>query len=117
MEAEVRRAGYSRSALDAALRGPTSPLELAERAFHSLSRPPAVDEPQKTPVAVGFQLTEILAALQRSEAAVADADLRQCFGPVVARCRDLLDTLVSQQPELRDGAFPTYRSRITGDAR
>ena len=67
IEAEVQRAAYSRAALDAALRGPTSPLELAERAFHSLTRPPASDEPQKTPVAVGFQLTEILAALRRCQ--------------------------------------------------
>jgi hypothetical protein len=116
IEAEVRRAAYSRAALDATLRGPTSPLELAERAFQSLSRPPAGDEPQKTPVAVGFQLTEILAALRRCEGAVADPDLRQCFGPVIARCRELLNTLVSQQPDLRAGAFPKYVARILGDA-
>ena len=108
---------HPRGVLDAALRGSTSPLELAEGAFHSLSRPPAVDEPEKTPVAVGFQLTEILAVLRRCEAAVADPVLSHRFGPVVARCRDLLDTLVSQQPDLRAGGFPAYRSRITGDAR
>ena len=117
IEAEVRRAAYSRPALDAALRGPTSPLELAERAIQSLALPPARDEPQKTPVAVGFQLTEILAALRRCEAAVTDPDLRQCFGPVVARCRGLLDDLVARQPDLRSGAFPAYAARIAGDAR
>jgi len=117
IEAEVRRAAYSRAALDAALRGPTSPLELAERAFHSLTRPSAADEPEKTAVAVGFQLTEILAALRRCEAAVADPELRQCFGPVVARCRELLDALASQRSELQAGAFPAYRSRIIGDVR
>jgi hypothetical protein len=116
IEAEVRRAAYSRAALDAALRGPTSPLELAERVFQSLARPPAGDEPPKTPVAVGFQLTEILAALLRCEGAVTDPDLRQCFGPVIARCRELLDTLVFQQPDLRAGAFPMYTARILGDA-
>jgi hypothetical protein len=117
IEAEVRRAANSRPALDAALRGPTSPLELAERAFQSLSRPPAGDEPQKTPVAVGFQLAEILAALRRCELAVADPGLRRCFGPVVARCRELLNALVSQQADLRASAFPIYRARIAGDAR
>jgi hypothetical protein len=117
MEAEVVRAGYSRAALDAAMRGPMSPLEQAERAFQSLTRPPAGDEPQKTPVAVGFQQAEILAALQRCKAAVVDPDLRQCFGPVIARCRELMDTLVSQQPDLRAGAFLNYTARITGDAR
>ncbi len=67
IEAEIRRAGYSRASLDAVLRGPTSPLELAERAYASLTRPPASDEPAKTPTAVGFQLTEILAALLRCQ--------------------------------------------------
>jgi hypothetical protein len=33
IEAEVRRAAYSRTSLDAVLRGPTSPLELAERVY------------------------------------------------------------------------------------
>lgn len=75
IEAEIRRAGYSRTSLDAVLRGPTSPLELAERAFASLTRPPADDEPQKTSTAVGFQLTEILAALLRCKRAIVDADL------------------------------------------
>jgi hypothetical protein len=116
IEAEVRRAAYSRAALDAALRGPTSPLELAERAFQSLGRVPASDEPQKTPVAVGFQLTEILAALLRCETTVPDPDLRQCFGPVVVRCRELLGTLVSQRPDLRAGAFTKYAARILGEA-
>ncbi len=117
IEAEVQRAAYSRAALDAALRGPTSPLELAERAFQSLSRPPAGDEPQKTPIAVGFQLTDILAALLRCEDAVADPDLKQCFCPVIARCRELLNTLVAQQPDLQAGAFPNYLARIAGGAR
>ena len=116
IEAEVRRAAHSRAALDAALRGPTSPLELAERAVDSLARPSAGDEPPKTPIAVGFQLTEILAAVQRCAAAVADPDLRPCFGPVVARCRELLQALVAREPHLRAGAFPTYAARITGDA-
>src|SRR5262249_53968721 len=115
--AEVRRADYSRAALNAALCGPTSPLELAERAYQSLARLPMGDEPDKTPTAVGFQLTEILAALHRCEASVADPDLRPCFAPVIARCQELLDTLAAQQPELRAGAFPGYAARIAGGAR
>jgi len=85
IEAELQHASYSRTALDAALRGPTSPLELAERAFASLNRPSIPDEPEKTPTAVGFQLTEILAALLRSQAKVEDKTLRACFAPVVGR--------------------------------
>ena len=64
IEAEVGRAAYSRPALEAALRGPTSPLALAEHAAASLSRTPP-DEPAKTPTAAAFQLVEILAALGR----------------------------------------------------
>lgn len=117
IEAEVQRAAYSRAALDAALRGPTSPLELAERAFHSLTRTPTGDEPQKTPMAVGFQLTEILAAMLRCEGAVADPELRQCFSLVIARCRALLDALISRHTDLKSVAFQNYTSRILGEAR
>jgi hypothetical protein len=117
IEAEIKRAGYSRASLDAALRGPTSPLELAERAYASLTRDPAPDEPAKTPTAVGFQLTEILAALLRCQAHVTDSDLQECFQPVVARCRGMLDTLVSKQPELQSEGFRLYQQRILGDAR
>jgi len=117
IEAEIKRAGYSRASLDAALRGPTSPLELAERAYASLTRDPAPDEPAKTPTAVGFQLTEILAALLRCQAHVTDSDLQECFQPVIARCRGMLDTLVSKQPELQSEGFRLYQQRILGDAR
>lgn len=115
IEAEIRRAGYSRASLDAALRGPTSPLELAERAYASLSRDPAPDEPAKTPTAVGFQLTEILAALLRCRSLVTDSELHECFRPVVARCRGMLDTLVSECAELQSEGFRLYQQRILGD--
>ena len=117
IEAEIKRAGYSRASLDAVLRGPTSPLELAERAYASLSQDPAPDEPAKTPTAVGFQLTEILAALLRCQADVTDSELHQCFQPVIARCRDMLDALASNQPELQSEGFRLYRQRILGEAK
>jgi hypothetical protein len=63
IEAEIARASYSRTALEAALRGPTGALELAERAFASLQKLPGPDEPVKTPTAVGFQLVEISAGM------------------------------------------------------
>ena len=116
IEAEIRRAGYSRASLDAVLRGPTSPLELAERAFASLNRPPSHNEPQKTPTAVGFQLTEILAALIRSKAVISDSELQACFDPVIARCREMLNTLVSEQAELQAQGFRLYQAQILGDA-
>ena len=115
IETEVKRAAYSRASLDAVLRGPTSPLELAERAYASLTLPPAKDEPQKTPTAVGFQLTEILAALQRCQRLVSNAELHECFIPVVARCQELLDSLVVQHSELQSEGFLRYRNRILGD--
>jgi hypothetical protein len=115
IEAEIRRAGYSRASLDATLRGPTSPLELAERAYASLSRDPASDEPVKTPTAVGFQLTEILAALLRCQSLVTDSELNECFEPVVARCQGMLDTLVSERAELQTEGFRLYQQRILGD--
>ncbi|MFM7117774.1 MAG: hypothetical protein ACKO0N_14155, partial [Planctomycetota bacterium] len=60
VESQVKLAAYSRPALDSALRGPTSPLELARRAFESLTKPPPAGEPRKTATAVGFQLVELL---------------------------------------------------------
>jgi hypothetical protein len=89
---------------------------LAERAYTSLTRPPARDEPAKTPTAVGFQLTEILAALLRSLTLVTDAELQKCFHPVVARCREMLDSLSTQHSELQGEGFRLYQSRILGDA-
>ena len=114
IEAEVRRAGYSRPSLDAVLRGPTSPLELAERAFASLTRPAAIDEPRKTPTAVGFQLTEILAALARCQAAMVDPELQACFDPVIVRCREMLSGLVAQETELQAEGFVSTKRGFWG---
>jgi hypothetical protein len=116
IEAEIQRASYSRTALDAALRGPMSPLELAKRAFGSLSRPPVLSEPEKTAMAVGFQLTEILGALLRCRAGVSDAAITDCFGPVVAECKQMLDKLVAEHADLQTAAFRDYQKRIVGDA-
>jgi hypothetical protein len=93
IEAEIRYAGYSRTSLDAVLRGPTSPLELAERAYASLTRVPGPDEPAKTATAVGFQLTEILAALLRCQSLFTESELRECsrqasIGPRSERARE-----------------------------
>lgn len=114
IEAELQQASYSRTALDAALRGPTSPLELAERAFASLHRPATQDEPEKTPTAVGFQLTEILAALLRSQAKVEDESHKECYEPVIGRCRELLQNLLSAHAQLAEGAFGVYQDRFVG---
>jgi hypothetical protein len=116
IETEVSRAAYSRASLDAVLRGPTSPLELAERAFASLTARPRRDEPIKTPTAVAFQLIEILAALQRCQRIGTDAELQACFTPVLARCREMVDLLVGQHSELQTETFRRYRDRILRDA-
>src|SRR5262249_37930937 len=117
IEAEIERAAYSRSSLEAALRGPTSPLALAEHAAASLERPPAPDEPAKTPTAVGFQLVEILAALARSRMRVQDPDLQGCFTPVIGRCQELLAGLTAGHPELQEEGFRRYRSLIAEGSR
>jgi hypothetical protein len=116
IEAQLQQASYSRTALDAALRGPTSPLQLAERAAASLTRLPTPDEPAKSPMAVGFQLTEILAALLRSQSQVDDETLQECYQPAIARCRELLEGLMDSHPELRGGPFRYYHDRFVGEA-
>jgi hypothetical protein len=95
---------------------PTSPLELAERAYASLTALPRRDEPAKTPTAVAFQLTEILAALIRCRKLVTDAELQACFSPVLTRCREMVDMLVGQHSELQTEAFRRYQKRILGVA-
>jgi len=116
IESEIRRAGYSRVSLDAALRGPTSPLELAERAFSSLTAPETHDEPKKTPTAVGFQLTEILACLLRCRSEIVEPELHACFIPVIDRCRELLHSLIAQELDLQTEEFRFYQTRILEDA-
>jgi len=112
IEAEIDRANYSRVALEATLRGPTSPLELAERAFASLSQVPAADEPIKTPTAVGFQLVELVAALKRCRNRISDKELQDCFDPVLNRCIEMLDQVAAQSPSLNDGSFAIYRNHF-----
>jgi hypothetical protein len=97
------------------LRGPTSPLELAERAYSSLSKPPGPHEPQKSPIAVAFQLTEILAALSRCQQRIADAELVACFAPVVARCQELLNSLIASNAELQARGFRLYQQCFAGN--
>ena len=116
IEAAIQEASYSHTALDAALRGPTSPLELAEHAYESINRPPRRDEPKKTPTAVGFQITEILAALLRSQTNVEDKSLKVYFDSVIGRCRELNRKLINNYPELGAGAFRTYQDRFLGGA-
>jgi len=64
--------------------------------------------------AVGFQLTEILAALLRSQAKVEDESLKECYEPVMGRCRELIQKLLSAQPQLAEGAFRAYQDRFVG---
>ncbi len=114
IEAEIQQASYSRTALDAALRGPTSPLELAESAFASFNQHASMDEPEKTPTAIGFQLTEILAALLRSQAKLEDDSLKECYEPVIDHCRELLEKLILVHPQLGEGSFREYQDRFVG---
>ncbi len=62
-----------------------------------------------------FNSREILAALLRSRAKIEDETLKDCFTPVLKRCRELLDELVDAHPELGEGAFRVYRDRFVGD--
>jgi hypothetical protein len=117
IESEMIAAAYSRAALMNALMGPTSPLALAKQAFASLGQPPGRNEPQKTATAVGFQLVEICAALERSKARVPDQALRQYFDPVLEECRALLNDVLQKAPALMSGAFQEYWRRILGVAR
>jgi hypothetical protein len=109
MEAELDRAAYSRPSLRAALFGPTSPVSLAQQAYASLSRPADPDEPRKTPIAVGFQLVEITAALLRCRARATQDEFRALYDQAVTQCRGWLDALKENHPGLSNGPFALYR--------
>jgi hypothetical protein len=114
MEAAVRQAMYSRAALYSALFGPTSPVALARQVAESLSRPSLPDEPKKTPIAVGFQLVEITAALLRCRNQASDAELRSVCDQAIVECRQLLDAVCTAHPEqLAIGPFDLYRKQFT----
>jgi hypothetical protein len=115
LEAEILRSAYSRTALEATLSGPTSPLALARHAVASLTRIACHDEPTKTPTAVGFQLVEIIAALLRCRSMMPDDELRDAFLPVLAQCNGMLDQLVNEYDVLRDAGFECYRQAIAED--
>jgi hypothetical protein len=112
VESQVKRAAYSRPALDSALRGPTSPLALAHRAFESLTKQPPAGEPRKTATAVGFQLVELLAALRRCRDDIAQPDFKELFTPVLAEIREFLASVVRNSPELQSPSFTQYRTEF-----
>jgi hypothetical protein len=112
IESQVKRAAYSRPALDSALRGPTSPLALARSAFESLTKPPPAGEPRKTATAVGFQLVELLAALRRCRDDMAQPDYKELFTPVLAEIREFLTNVIENSPELQSSTFTHYQTEF-----
>lgn len=112
IEAEIERASYSRAALESTLRGPTSPLELADRAYLSLEKEPAPFEPKKTPTAVGFQLVEIIAVLMRCRDKTNHPELQVCFDIVISRCKEMIDAIRNKYPELSNGSFDLYYKQL-----
>ncbi len=114
IETELHHAAYSKPALEAALRGPTSPLELANRIYLSLTEARGPDEPKRTPVAIVFQLVELLASLSRCKKQIKDTELKQCFDPVINHCHDLIAEVREQAIESEDDLFKTYIETFAG---
>ncbi|MBY0230400.1 MAG: hypothetical protein K2W96_14040, partial [Gemmataceae bacterium] len=110
IEAEVRRAAYSEASLHGALFGPASPVALAKRIAESMD---AGGAPRKTPTAVGFQLVEIAAALDRCRAAVAE-EMRGLCRRAAEECVSLLRQAEERHEELRNASFARYRDALLG---
>jgi hypothetical protein len=108
IESQVKRAAYSRPSLESALRGPTSPLELARRAFDSLDKPPPLGEPRKTATAVGFQLVELQAALLRCRNEITQPELKELVNPVLGEIRGFLANVAVNSAEVQSPAFERY---------
>ncbi len=103
---------FTRRAFDAGapsnLFGPTSATELARRATESFRNGPAPGEPKKTPVSVGFQLIEIIAALRRCTDKTS-LEAATLIKDAIISCEKGLGALITDCPELRGGALEEYR--------
>jgi len=117
IESAMMEGARSRPALHATLLGPTSPVALVERAVESIERGPGLSEPKKTPIAVAFQIAEILAAMARCRSTMPTQELREEFLVAIEHCRSILDNLWPQQKQLEPDAFKRYRRMIVGGGR
>jgi hypothetical protein len=115
IEADVERAWHSRPALSATLNGPTGVLALATEAVRGLREGPRHNEPRKTSIAVGFQLVEIVATLQRCSQRAPAGEARAILDGAVQRCQTLLAEVTTHHPELREPSFVRYRRSFTGE--
>ena len=106
-------AGYSEPALRTVLLGPTSPLELATRAVEALGSP-RPGEPTKTPVAVAFQLVELIAILERLRRTL-DVRLRPLVRSGEDRLIKMLDRLQRQHPGIE--GLKSYRALFVSEVR
>jgi hypothetical protein len=113
IEADIAAAWHSRPALNATLTGPTGVLTLATEAALGVKAFRRDDEPVKTPIAAGFQVVEIIAALQRCRDRAPTDEARDVLAEAVDRCRGLLVDLCAQHPELGESGFARYRRRIS----
>jgi hypothetical protein len=114
IEADLERAWHSRPALAATLTGPTGVVTLAEAAVKGLVDGARPGEPAKTPVAVGFQLVEIIAVLRRVLDRAPTDDARALLDRAAGRCQGFLDALAGRHPELKQAGFVHYR-RLLAD--
>jgi len=92
-------------------------VALVERAVESIERGPGLSEPKKTPIAVAFQIAEILAAMARCRSTMPTQELREEFLVAIEHCRSILDNLWPQQKQLEPDAFKRYRRMIVGGGR
>lgn len=105
LEAEIREAMHSRPALNAVLFGPTSAIELVNKAVESLLNGPARGEPRKTPVSVGFQIVEILNVLNRCYEVSSRDEIREVIKKAIDQCRERLSFLTKKYAELKEATF------------
>lgn len=114
IESAMMEGARSRPALRAALFGPTSPVALVERCVESLEHAPGPSDPEKTPVAVAFQVVEIMAAMARCRSVMLTKELPEEFSAAIGRCNSKLDRLRQRHAQLRGGAFERYRRAFVG---
>jgi len=108
LEAQILCTLHSEPALRAALFGPTSVIEVANRANESLRDQPARGEPKKTPVSVSFQLIEIIAMLRRCKDKTSTLGTSALITKAIECCQESLKSLIADFPQLHQTTLEEY---------
>lgn len=109
---DLKQHSYSAASMRLALRGPVSPLRLAQSAIEAAS------SRRRTPVGVGFQLVELLACLDQVRDFDVSEHLQQEWNALIQEAQEeleaMLEILIKSNPSdfTADDGFVCYRRAV-----